>query len=141
MGRASRRLMMTLALSAPLLAAMATPAVSTGYRIQISCKTPQPERQLSPKDCLNYLPDGTQTYTARVTDSAGHPVTGVLVKFTDSDSRDAHFRPRHVKGRTDSTGRFSDELVDTSPRRGEIIRATATIVASGASDTGTLRFR
>lgn len=141
MRRSSSRPLLSLVLAAPLLAGMASPAMSSGYRISISCKTPQPERQLSPRDCLNYLPDGTQTYTARVTDSAGHPVAGVLVRFTDSDSRDAHFRIRHVKGRTDSTGRFSDELVDTSPRSGEVIRATATIVSSGASDTGSLRFR
>lgn len=141
MRRSTPRLLLASALVAPLLAGMATPAVSSGYRIHITCKTPQPERQLSPKDCLNYLPDGTQTYTAHVTDSAGHPVAGVLVKFSDSDRVDAHFRYRHIKGRTDRTGRFSDELVDTQPKSGEIIRATVTIVSSGASATGTLRFR
>lgn len=137
----ARLLILVSALTAPVLVGTATPAASSGYRIHITCKTPQPERQLSPKDCLNYLPDGTQTFTARVTDSAGHPVAGVLVKFTDSDLRDAHFRLRHDRGRTDRTGRFSDELVDRHPRRGEIIRATVTIVSSGARDSGTLRFR
>jgi hypothetical protein len=31
----------------------------------------QPERQLAPNHCLNYIPDGTQTYTAQVRDSSG----------------------------------------------------------------------
>lgn len=141
MRRQMRLLMPVLALTAPVLVGTASPAVSSGYRIHITCKTPESERQLSRKDCLNYLPDGTQTFTARVTDSAGHPVAGVLVEFTDSDTRDAHFRLRHDRGRTDRTGRLSDELVDYHPRSGEIIRASATIVSSGVRDSGTLRFR
>jgi len=49
------------ALILPLTVSTATPATASGYRIRITCKTPQPARQLSPKDCLNYLPDGGQT--------------------------------------------------------------------------------
>ena len=76
-----------------------------------------------------------------MTDSAGRPVAGVLVRFSDSDAVDAHFRKRLIEGRTDSRGQWSDELVDTNPVSGEIITAKATIVSTGTSDSGTLRFR
>lgn len=140
MRRSLRLLLAVLAMIAPLLVGLATPALAFGYRIDITCHARPIERQLSPEDCLNYIPDGTQTYTAKVTDGAGNPVSGVRVRFSDS-AQDAFFRPRHVSGRTNRYGKFSDELVDRHPRRGEVIRVTATIVSSGVKDSGTLRFR
>src|SRR3954452_19000129 len=78
--------------------AAATPALSAqaagSYQIRVTCSVPksQPERQLASNSCLNYIPDGTQTYVAHVTDTSGQPAAGVTVRWTDSDTKDAHIR-------------------------------------------------
>lgn len=63
------------------------------------------------------------------------------MRFSDSDAVDAHFRKRLIEGRTDSPGQWSDEPVDMNPVSGEVITARVTIVSTGTSDSGTLRFR
>jgi hypothetical protein len=63
-----------IALTAVLVAATTLRALSAqaaaNYQIRVTCSVPksQPERQLAPNSCLNYLPDGTQTYVAHVTE-------------------------------------------------------------------------
>ena len=135
----------TIALSA-LLAATATTPVLTAeaagtYQIRVTCTVPrtQPERQLAPNSCLNYVPDGTQTYVAHVTTSSGRPAAGVTVRWTDSDARDAHFRLNQNPCVTNASGTCQAELKDTHPRPGEKITITAT--AGGSSANGYLTFR
>ena len=113
----------------------------TNYRVKVTCTVPkhQPERQLASNWCLNYLPDGTQTFTAHVKDSSGHPVAGATVQWTDSDSRDAHFRAKQNPCTTGSRGTCSAELVDTRPKSGEKITVTATV--GGVSGKGYLSFK
>jgi hypothetical protein len=114
------------------------PAQASGLTVTITCKTPTPDRQVSPSYCLNHKWDHTQTYTAHVKRN-GNPVAGATVHFTDSDSVDAHFRIKTVTCTTNSRGVCSSELVDDNPFVGEIIHTHAT---SGGvkSAAGTLRF-
>jgi hypothetical protein len=123
------------------LSGLALPAsAATGYQVTVTCSVPrlQPERQLAPNSCLNYLPDGTQTFTARVRNSSGSAVRGAVVTWTDSNSTDAFFRPAQNPCVTNSAGLCSAELVDRHPKAGEQITVTAT--ALGASGRGYLTF-
>lgn len=124
-------------LSVPALPATA----GSGYRVTVTCSVPssQPERQLASNSCLNYLPDGTQTFVAHVRDGSGSPVARVTVQWTDSDSRDAHFRTKQNPCVTTSSGTCSAEILDTHPRAGE--RVTVTATAGGSSGTGYLTFQ
>jgi hypothetical protein len=90
-------------LMAPVLlvagSALAAPAgAATNYHVKVTCTVPkaQPERQLASNSCLNYLPDGTQTFNAKVTDGSGDPVDGVVVQWSDSNST-ARFRATHAR--------------------------------------------
>lgn len=114
---------------------------ATTYRVRVRCDVPrsQPERQLAPNHCMNYLPDGTQTYTARVRNGRGKPVAGVWVRWTDSDRGDANFRLRQNPCRTGPRGFCSAEFDDDRPRAGEKITVRATV--RGASARGFLTFR
>ncbi|GAA2020862.1 hypothetical protein GCM10009740_06650 [Terrabacter terrae] len=114
---------------------------ATGYRVTVTCTVPksQPERQLAPNSCLNYVPDGTQTYTAKVRNSSGSPVAGVTVSWSDSDAQDALFRINQNPCVTGSSGSCSAELVDRHPKAGEKITVTASV--KGASGTGYLTFK
>ena len=126
---------MTIVLCAPT-----APAEAATYRVKVTCTVPksQPERQLAPNSCLNYLPDGTQTYTARVTDSNGRAVAGVKVQWADS-STTAQFRLSNNPCTTGTNGRCSDELVESRPRKGEKIKITATF--GGSTGVGYLTFQ
>jgi len=128
-------------LSLPPLAVAPVAATADTYTVHISCTVPKGQgwRQLSPKSCQNVITDHGQTFTAKVRNSRGHPVAGVRVTFTDNDAVDAHFRTRNQVCMTDSTGKCSDELVDSAPKHGEVIKATASI--GGSSDTGSLVFQ
>ena len=112
-----------------------------GYTIKVTCTVPkhQPQRQLAPDSCLNYVPDGTQTYTARVVTAAGRPAVGLSVSWTDSDTKDANFRIPQNPCRTDANGQCSAEVRDTHPRAGEKLTLTAT--AGGSSANGYLTFK
>ena len=114
---------------------------ATSYRLRVRCDVPksQPERQLAPNHCMNYLPDGTQTYTARVRNGRGKPVAGVWVRWTDSDRGDANFRLRQNPCRTGPKGFCSAEFDDDQPRAGE--RITVRAAVGGASARGFLTFR
>lgn len=121
---------------------VASPAqAAADYRVRVTCNVPdsQPERQLAEHRCMNYLPDGTQTYNVRVRDGNGDPVVGVWVKWTDNDKDDAYFRYRQNPCKTGPRGRCSAELVDENPKDGEKITVTATV--GGVSDHGYLTFR
>jgi hypothetical protein len=109
------------------------------YTVEVTCKVPrlQPERQLAPDHCLNYIPDGTQTYTATVTDNHGRAVSGVWVHWSDNSDA-AKFRVRKNPCKTASNGSCSDELVVRNPKRGMKITVTATV--GGSSDVGYLSF-
>src|SRR5690349_25180062 len=63
---------------------------ATGYRVTVTCTVPksQPERQLAPNPCPNYVPDGTQTYTAKVRNSSGSPVAGPAGSGRDTAAQD-----------------------------------------------------
>jgi hypothetical protein len=128
------------ALAGGSLTVIASPAAAQTYSVRVTCKVPadQKERQMAPNWCLNYLPDGTQTFTARVKDSNGNPVRGVTVKWSDSDSSDASFRSKQNPCVTGSAGTCSAELTDAHPRDGEKITVTAT--ADGATGKGYLSF-
>lgn len=117
-----------------------SPASAVFYRLTVTCKVPKdnPDRQLAPNSCLNYLPDGTQTYTAHVVND-GRPVAGVTVKWSDSDDEDAWFRVTNNPCVTASDGTCSDELVDKSPHSGEKITVTAS--AGNSTAKGFLTFR
>ena len=110
------------------------------YNVKVTCTVPktQPERQLAVNSCLNYLPDGTQTFKVKVTDGSGHAVAGVQVQWSDNSST-AHFRAANNPCTTNSSGVCSDELVETKPRKGEKITVTATV--GGSSGTGYLSFK
>ena len=134
--------MMGVVASAAALGGLALPAQAAGtYRVTVTCTVPksQPERQLAPNSCLNYVPDGTQTYTAKVRDSSGSPVRGVVVSWSDSDAQDALFRVNQNPCVTNSAGSCSAELVDRHPKAGEKITVTASV--KGASGTGYLTFK
>jgi hypothetical protein len=111
------------------------------YRIRVTCTVPkgQPERQLAPNACLNYVPDGTQTYIARVVNGAGRPMAGVSVRWTDTDIKDANFRIPQNPCKTSASGQCSAEVRDTKPRPGEKLTITAT--AGGSSANGFLTFK
>jgi hypothetical protein len=114
-------------------------SAAESYTVKVICTVPhsQPERQLAPNHCLNYVPDGTQTYTAKVTDSNGRAVSGVWVTWSD-DSAAARFRVRKNPCKTGSNGACSDELVVRNPKRGMKITVTATV--GGSSGIGYLSF-
>lgn len=121
---------------------LAPPAnAGTGYRVTMTCSVPklQADRQLASNSCLNYLPDGTQTFTAQVRNSSGSAARGAVVRWSDSDTQDAHFRLNQNPCVTNSAGSCSAELVDTHPKAGEKITVTAT--AQGASSVGYLTFQ
>lgn len=122
-------------------ATVLSPAVAQAatYTVTVTCTVPrlQPERQLAPNHCLNYVPDGTQTFTAKVTDSNGRAVSGVWVTWSDNSSS-AHFRYRHNPCKTGSNGACSDELVVNNPKRDTTIKVTATV--GGATGVGYLSF-
>jgi Bacterial Ig-like domain (group 1) len=130
---------LALGILAPALAA--APASAVSYRVNVTCTVPrgQPERQLASNSCLNYIPDGTQTYNATVRDSSGRPVSGVPVSWSDSHPGDAYFRRRQNPCTTGANGTCSAELIDRSPRSGE--RITVTARAGGAAGYGYLTFR
>jgi hypothetical protein len=109
--------------------------------VRVTCTVPksQPERQLAPNSCVNWLPDGTQTYTARVLDRRGSPVAGAWVRWTDSDAHGAEFRPRQNPCATGPNGFCSAELDDDQPSSGEKIAVTATVGSNSAR--GYLTFR
>lgn len=138
-----RKTTVTLALVFAAAATLPVPAATAagGYRVTVTCTVPktQPERQLTPNSCLNYVPDGTQTYVARIRDANGRAVSGVWVTWTDSDAKDAHFRLAQNPCKTGSNGTCQAEVKDTNPRPGEKITITAT--AGGASSTGYLTFK
>ena len=125
---------------AALVGSVAPASAVTNYHVKVTCTVPQsqPERQLASNSCFNYVPDGTQTYNARVTNGAGNPVAGVQVKWTDSSSS-AHFRVANNPCTTNFNGVCSDELVENKPARGKKIKVTAT--AGGGSGVGYLTFR
>ncbi|MGA8980404.1 MAG: hypothetical protein WB473_14950 [Pedococcus sp.] len=120
---------------------VAVPAqAASSYTVTVTCTVPprQPERQLAPDSCLNYVPDGTQTFTARVRKADGTAASGVTVHWTDS-AKNAHFRLAQNPCTTNASGSCSAELVVKRPRRGQKITVTAT--AEAASDQGYLTFR
>jgi hypothetical protein len=114
-------------------------AQGADYTVKVTCTVPrlQPERQLAPNHCLNYLPDGTQTFTARVTDSNGRAVSGVWVTWSDNSSA-ARFRITKNPCKTGTNGTCSDELVVRNPKKGMKITVTATV--GGSSGVGYLSF-
>jgi hypothetical protein len=119
---------------------LAAPAeAATSYTVQVTCTVPksQPERQIAPDWCLNYLPDGTQTYTAKVRKADGSAAAGVTVKWTDN-ATNAHFRLAQNPCTTNSSGVCSAELVVQNPKRSQKITVTATV--GTASDNGYLTF-
>lgn len=120
--------------------ALAAPAsAATTYRITVTCTVPakQPERQLAPNSCFNYLPDGTQTYTAKVTNGKGKAVPGVSVTWSDNASN-ATFNRRNPCT-TASNGTCANEIAVTRPKARQKITVTAT--AGGVSGVGYLSFR
>ncbi|MDQ2756007.1 MAG: Ig-like domain-containing protein [Actinomycetota bacterium] len=123
------------------VAGSALPASAALRSVTVTCDVPksQPERQLAPNSCLNYLPDGTQTYTALVRNGNGQPVAGVKVVWSESDAKDAHFRVNQTPCYTNSAGTCSAEVKDTAPRSGE--RVTVKAHSSGYVGTGYLTFR
>jgi hypothetical protein len=131
-------------LAALVVAAATVPALDAqaagSYRVRVTCSVPtsQPERQLAANSCLNYVPDGTQTYVAHVTTSAGRPAAGVTVHWTESDAKDAHFRLNQNPCVTNASGVCQAEVKDTNPKRGERITVTATV--GGSSAKGYLTF-
>lgn len=133
-----------IALTAVLTVSATAPGLNaeaaTDYRIVVTCSVPraQPERQLASNSCLNYLPDGTQTFVADVTNGTGQPVQGVTVRWADSDAKDAHFRVNQNPCVTNASGTCQAEVKDTNPKRGEKITVTAT--AGGATANGYLTF-
>jgi hypothetical protein len=126
---------------AAISATSALPAAATTYHVRVTCDVPnsQKERQLARNSCLNYLHDGTQTYTAHVENGRGNPVGGVWVRWHDSDRKDAHFRLPQTPCRTGPRGMCSAELVDTDPEAGEKITIRATV--AGFWGRGYLTFR
>ena len=120
--------------------ALAAPAqAATTYKVKVTCTVPasQPERQLAPNWCLNYLPDGTQTFTAKVTNGSGKAVPNVQVTWSDNASN-AAFRATTNPCTTGKNGTCSDEIVVNRPKVGQKITVTATV--GGASGKGYLSF-
>jgi len=113
--------------------------VSTGRTVKVTCSAYPPPRQLAPNSCLNYIPDGTQTYTALVRDGQGRPQRGVSVSWHTSDGADSHFRVNQTPCKTNASGVCSAEIKDMAPKPGEKITITA--VTSGASGIGHLTFQ
>ena len=126
---------MAIALIAPT-----APAEAATFHVKVTCTVPksQPQRQLAPNSCLNFIPDGTQTYSARVTDSNGRAVSGAQVQWADS-ATNAQFRVSNNPCTTGTNGRCSDELVVTRPRAGQVIKVTASF--GGATGVGFLTFQ
>ena len=124
----------------PLFGAALPAQAGAGYTVTVTCKVPprQAERQLAPDSCLNYIPDGTQTFTAQVRRGDGTAAGGVTVQWTDS-ARNAKFRLAQNPCTTNASGVCSAELVVKRLRKGQKITVTAT--AQGASDQGYLTFR
>ena len=112
---------------------------ATTYKVKVTCTVPknQPERQLAPNSCLNYLPDGTQTFVAKVVNGSGKAVPGVQVKWSDNASN-AAFRAASNPCTTGSNGTCGDELVVTRPKLSQKVTVTATV--GGASANGYLSF-
>ena len=131
----------TALLAAAATAPTLTAEAAVSYQVSVTCTVPnsQPERQLAPNSCLNYIPDGTQTYVAHVRTSSGRAAAGVTVRWTDSDARDAHFRLAQNPCTTNSSGTCQAELKDTHPRPGEKVTITAT--AGGSSAKAYLTFK
>jgi Bacterial Ig-like domain (group 1) len=129
--------------SAMSLVGLALPAeAATGYQVKVTCTVPQnqPERQLAPNWCLNYLPDETQTFTATVLDAGGNPVGGVTVDWSDNDpTQVAHFRFRQNPCVTGADGTCSAEFVDHDATPGESTTVRATI--DGDVGRGRITFR
>jgi len=125
--------------AAALTVAPASMAQAATYTVKVTCAVPklQPERQLAPNHCLNYIPDNTQTFTAKVTDSNGRAVQGVWVTWSDN-SEAAHFRLANNPCKTGTNGTCSDELLVRHPKRGMKITVTATV--GGSSGVGYLSF-
>jgi hypothetical protein len=137
----SARLAAAGALALAPLSILAAPAqAATTYSVTVTCTVPksQPERQLAPDSCLNYIPDDTQTFTAKVRKSDGTAAKGVSVQWTDS-ATNAHFRVAQNPCVTNSSGVCSAELVVNHPKHGQKITVTAT--SGGASDHGYLTFQ
>ena len=128
-------------LGAVLCGSPASAEAASGLQIEITCDVPkaEPDRQLASNSCLNYLPDGTQTFVAHVTNTSGRPQAGVTVKWTDSDAKDAHIRQRQVTCVTDAKGTCQAEIKDTNPQRGEKITVTAAVTGNTAK--GYLTFK
>jgi hypothetical protein len=131
----------TAILAAAATAPTLTAEAADSYQVRVTCTVPksQPERQLAPNSCLNYIPDGTQTYVAHVRTSSGRAAVGVTVRWTDSDAKDAHFRLAQNPCTTNSAGTCQAELKDTNPKPGEKITVTAT--AGGSSAKAYLTFK
>lgn len=127
-------------LAVPVFGVALPAQAAPSYTVTVTCKVPsrEPERQLAPDSCLNYVPDGTQTYTAQVRKSDGTAANGVKVQWTDS-AENARFRVAQNPCTTNASGVCSAELVVRSPKRGQ--RVTVTATAGGASDRGYLTFR
>ena len=129
----------------PALAVTSSTSVSPAtaapnWRVKVTCTVPdsQPERQLARNWCFNYVPDRTQTYTARVINGDGDPVAGARVKWSDSSSS-AYFRVPNNPCTTNRRGVCSDELVERRPRKGKKVKITAT--AGGATGGAWLTFQ
>lgn len=122
------------------LVASTAPAEAATFHVKVTCTVPksQPQRQLAPNSCLNFVPDGTQTFAVRVTDSNGRAVSGASVQWTDS-ATNAQFRVSKNPCTTATNGRCSDELVVTRPRAGQMIQVTATF--GGSAGVGFLTFQ
>ena len=135
--------------AAPILTALALVGASTAltapadaataYKVKVTCSVParQAERQLASNWCLNYLPDGTQTFTAKVTTSGGKAVAGIQVRWSDN-ANNAAFRSTNNPCVTGRSGTCSDEVVVTRPKASQKITVTAS--AGGASGSGFLSF-
>ncbi|OLP72787.1 hypothetical protein BJM39_02210 [Salmonella enterica subsp. enterica serovar Javiana] len=139
----TRRTALVVSVSASVLTGLvllAAPAdAATTYKVEVTCTVParQPERQLAPDSCLNYVPDGTQTYTAKVRKADGSAAVGVTVTWSDN-ATNAHFRLAQNPCTTNSKGVCSAELVVKNPRKGQKVTVTATV--GGSFDYGYLTF-
>jgi hypothetical protein len=128
------------AVAAAPMFGLALPAdAATSYQVTVTCTVPQrqPERQLAPNSCANYLPDATQTFTAKVRTGSGAPAVGVSVKWTDS-ALNARFRLSQNPCTTNAKGVCSAELVVNHPKRGQTVTVTATAGSSSGKGYLTL---
>ncbi len=128
------------ALTGASLTVSAPPAAAQDYTVRVTCKVPpkQHERKMARNWCMNYLPDGDQTFAAHVRNGRGNPVSGVTVRWTDRDNDDAYFRPKQTPCTTGPRGRCSAEIVDRHPRDREKFAVFATAV--GSTGKGYLSF-